>query len=285
MKDKICLITGATDGIGKEIAKSLAKLGAEIIYPSRNVEKGEMVKKEIISETGNERISFLPCDLASLQSVSEFSRAVKEKYSRLDVLVNNAGFSGFKRRLSHDNIEYTFAVNHLAPFLMTNLLLDVLKNSPQARIITVSADVHKHGTIDFDDLEKEHSYSLVKSYCQSKLANILFTKQLALHLKGTRVTANCLLPGQATTTLIKDGNPFFNMLYQFSRFMKVKRFSAEFAAQTPIFLATSPEVENTSGECFKRKKIVRSSRESYDMDIARRLWEVSEQYVKKYLSE
>jgi len=283
MKDKICLITGATDGIGKETAMAIAGMGAEIVMPCRNLEKGERVKQEITQKTGNPKIKTFLCDLSSLQSVKDCTKEICNSYDRLDVLINNAGFSGFKRRLSQDGIEYTFAVNHLAAFLLTNRLLGLLKNGAPSRIITVSADVHKHGTIRFDDLECKEEYNLIRSYCQSKLANILFTKSLAEKLKNTGVTANCLLPGQATTTLIKDGDPFFNMVYRFSRFLKLKRFSAEYAARTPIYLASSSDVDMVSGECFKNRKRVNTSKESYDMGIAEKLWEVSNKYVESYL--
>ncbi|MFA5806216.1 MAG: SDR family oxidoreductase [Melioribacteraceae bacterium] len=283
MKDKVCLITGATSGIGKEVAIALAKLDSTIIFTSRNQQKGEMVRNEIITLSNNEKVDFIICDLSSFNSIKEFCETFRKNYNRLDFLVNCAGTSGFKRRLSMDGIENTFAVNHLAPFLLTNLLSDIIKSSAPARIITVSADMHKYGTIDFNDLEKKSSYSILKSYSQSKLANILFTKQLSHILKDTKVTANCLLPGQAITNLIKDGNPAFYLLLRFVKSLNLKRLSIERAAQTPVYLATSPDVENITGECFKKKKIIKTSKESYNMDIAKRLWEVSTEYVKEYL--
>lgn len=284
MKNKICLITGATSGIGKEIAIALAKLGATIIFTSRNQQKGEMVRNEIITISNNENVEFIMCDLSSFKSIKEFCEIFKKKYGRLHILINNAGTSGFTRRLSEDGIENTFAVNHLAPFLLTNLLLDTIKNSAPARIINVSADLHKYGKIDFSDLEKKLSYSWLKSYSQSKLANILFTKQLAGLLKDNGVTVNCLLPGQAITNIIRDGNPALYIALRFIKSLNLKRFSAERAAQTPIYLAVSPDVENTSGGCFKSKKITKTSKVSYDMDIAAQLWKVSMDYVNDFLN-
>jgi len=284
VKEKVCLITGATAGIGKETAIALAKMGAEIIFTSRNQQKGELVKNEIIAISNNTKVDFILCDLSSLNSIKEFCVTFKKKYNRLHVLINNAGTSGFKRRLSKDGIEMTFAVNHLAPFLMTNLLLDVIKNSVPARIITVSAYLHKFGTIDYNDLEHKESYSIIKSYSQSKLANILFTKQLALELKDQDVTVNCLLPERAVTNIVQDGGIVFNLLVRFLKSLNLKRLSAARAALTPVYLATSKNVENITSECFKKNKIVQTSEESYDRDNAKRLWEVSREYVKEYLS-
>ncbi|TAL59474.1 MAG: SDR family oxidoreductase [Bacteroidetes bacterium] len=283
MKDRVCLITGATSGIGKEIAIALAKHGSTIIFTGRDRQKNEMVRNEIITLSNNKKVEFIICDLSSFNSIKEFYEIFRKKYDRLDVLINCAGTAEFKRKLSKDGIENTFAVNHLAPFLLTNLLTDIIKNSAPARIINVSADLHKYGAIDFNDLEKKSSYSILKAYSQSKLANILFTKQLAHLLKDTGVTANCLLPGQAITNLIKDGNPVFHLLLRFFKSLNLKRLSAEMAAQTPVYLATSPDVENITGECFKKNKIIQTSRESCNMDKAKRLWEVSREYVKEFL--
>ncbi len=279
MKEKICLITGATSGIGKEIAIGLAEHGLTIIFTSRDHQKGETARNEIVTLSGNERVNYIICDLSSFDSIKEFCTTFRKKYNRLHVLINCAGTAGFRRKLSKDGIENTFAVNHLAPFLLTNLLLPIIKNSAPARIINVSADMHKYGTIDLKDLEKENSYSIIKAYSQSKLANILFTKQLANLLKDTGVTANCLLPGQAITNLIKDGNPAFNLLLRFVKSLKLRRLSAERAALTPVYLATSPDVENITGECFKKERIIKTSGESCNMDIAKQLWEVSNEYV------
>jgi NAD(P)-dependent dehydrogenase (short-subunit alcohol dehydrogenase family) len=283
MEGKVCLVTGATDGIGKETAIALAKMGAEIVFTSRNLQKGERVREEIMQLSNNNKVGFFMCDLSSFSSIQSFCTSFKEKHHRLHVLINNAGISGFLRRESKDGIEMTFAVNHLAPFLMTNILLGTILNSAPARIITVSAYLHKFGTIDFEDPEQRISYGIIKSYSQSKLANILFTKQLASELKGRNVTVNCLLPGRAVTNIIQDGGALFNTLVRTMKRINLERFSAARAARTTVYLASSGDVENISGECFRNCAITNTSGASYDMEDAKRLWDVSMGYVKEFL--
>jgi len=273
LKNKIVLITGATSGIGKEAALRLAKLGAKIIYTSRDNQKGEKIRKEIVTVTNNENIEILKCDLASFDSIRNCCKEFKLKYDRLDVLINNAGVWDYKKRLSKDGIENIFATNYLAPFLMTNLLLDILKKSKSSRIINVTSGMH-YGTINFNDIEFKHKFSGAKAYRQSKLGLILFTRLLAKKLEGTGVTVNCVQPGMSKTDLGRDAGSFSRMIF------KLMGKDPKIGAEALVYLANSTELKNITGEYFVRKKIKRSSKESYDIDLAKKLWDISKKYVK-----
>ena len=215
MKDKIVLITGATSGIGKETAVGLAKPGASIVFTTREIDRGRMARDEIIRESKNDKVDFIHCDLASFGSIRSCCEEFKNKYERLDVLINNAGVWDFRRRESKDGIENTFTINYLAPFLMTNLLLDILKRSAPSRIVNVASALHTRvHTINFDDIEFKKSFSAWQAYGQSKLAVILFTKLLAEKLKDTGVTVNCLHPGVAATNISRDANFFYRALFK-----------------------------------------------------------------------
>jgi len=276
LKNKIVLITGATSGIGKETALGLAKLGATIVFTTRDNLKGEKTKKELITTTNNKNIHMLKCDLASFESIRNCCKEFKSKYDKLHVLTNNAGVWDFKRRESKDGIENIFATNYLAPFFMTNLLLDILKKSSPSRIINVTSGMH-YGTINFDDIEFKQKFSGAKAYRQSKLGLILFTRLLAKKLEGTGVTVNCVHPGMNKTNLGRDAGGFSQMIF------KLMGKDPEIGAETSTYLTSSPDVENITGEYFAKKKIKRSSKESYDMDLAKKLWDVSEKYLKNDL--
>jgi NAD(P)-dependent dehydrogenase (short-subunit alcohol dehydrogenase family) len=273
LKNKIVLITGATSGIGKETALGLAKLGATIVFTTRDSLKGEKTRNELIAATNNENIDMLQCDLASFESIKNCCKEFKSKYDRLHVLINNAGVWDFKRRTSKDGIENIFATNYLAPFLMTNLLLDVLKKSNRSHIINLTSGMH-YGTINFNDIEFKQNFSGIKAYRQSKLGLILFTRLLAKKLEGGNVTVNCVHPGMNKTDLGRDAGGFSRMIF------KLMGKDPKIGAETSIYLASSPDVENITGEYFAKKKIKRSSKESYDMDLAKQLWDVSKKYVK-----
>src|SRR6266545_3993807 len=195
MNGKICLITGGTNGIGKSTAQGLARMGATVVIVGRNAQKTSRVVEEIRAASGNKNVDSLLADLSSQQEVRRLAREFKSKYSRLHVLLNNAGGFFMRRQLSVDGIEMTFAFNHLAYFLLTNLLLDTVKASAPARIINVSSAAHKSGKIEFDNLQGERSYNGFAAYGNSKLANILFTIELARRLEGTSITVNALHPG------------------------------------------------------------------------------------------
>jgi NAD(P)-dependent dehydrogenase (short-subunit alcohol dehydrogenase family) len=272
MKGKIVLITGATSGIGKETATGLAMLGATVVITTRDVQRGEQTRQELIEATKNTNIDVLFCDLASFSSIRDCCREFLKKYPALHVLINNAGIVNYHRRESKDGIENTFAVNYLAPFLMTNLLLDALKKSAPARIINLTSGLHS-GTIHFNDLEFKHGYSGMKVYGHSKLASILFTRLLAEKIKGTDITVNCVNPGMSATNLGRDAGWFS------AKFFKLLGKEPSIAAQTPIYLASSSEVETITGEYFEKKSVKQTKTETYDMDAAKKLWEISKKYV------
>ncbi|UCB58822.1 MAG: SDR family oxidoreductase [Thermoplasmatales archaeon] len=276
MHNKIVLITGATSGIGKETALGLAKLGATIVFTTRDNLKGEKTKKELIAATSNKNIYMIKCDLASFKSIRNCCKEFKSKYDKLHVLINNAGVWDFKRRESKDGIENIFATNYLAPFLMTNLLLDLLKKSSPSRIINVTSGMH-YGTINFEDIEFKQNFSGAKAYRQSKLGLILFTRLLAKKLEGTGVTVNVVHPGMNKTDLGRDAGGFSRMIF------KMMGKDPKIGAETSIYLASSPDVENITGKYFAKKEIKKSSKESYDMDLAKKLWGVSEKYLKNDL--
>lgn len=275
MNYKVCMITGANSGIGKATALGLARRGATVVIVCRNQGRGEAALTEIKSATGNPNVDLLLADLSSQAEVHRLAEEFKSRYSHLHVLINNAGVALSRRSVTVDGIETVFAVNYLAPFLLTNSLLDVLKASAPARVVNVAGDYHRKATINFDDLMSEKDYNGMRANNQAKLALILFTYELARRLDGTGVTANCLHPGAvATGGPLKDPD-----LSSFARVMYalVKPFflSPERGAETSIYLASSPEVEGVTGKYFIRKRAVASSPESYDSEIAKRLWKIS----------
>jgi retinol dehydrogenase 12 len=273
LQGNVCIVTGATSGIGKETALELARQGATMVLAVRNTTLGESVKQEIIQATGNANIDVMACDAASFASIMAFASAFKTKYDRLNILVNNAGIMERTRKVSRDGIELTFAVNHLAPFLLTKLLLPTLKASAPSRIVNVSSDAHRSAVINFDDLEAKQQFSFFRVYGQSKLANILFTRQLASLLQGTGVTANALHPGVVATKL-------FDLIPAFVRGVaKMFMLTPAQGAETSVYLASSPEVANVTGKYFSKKKIAPISDAAQNADTAERLWQVSEEYV------
>lgn len=270
MHGKVCLVTGATAGIGKEIARGLSKLGATVAIAGRSREKCEQAMQETKSA------SYFVADLSSQAEVRRLAEEFSSKYDRLDVLVNNAGVFLAEKKMTQDDIEYTFAVNHLAPFLLTNLLLDKLKASAPSRVITTSSSAHSAGHIDFGDIQFEKKrYSGISAYSQSKLANILFTRELARRLAGTQVTANCFHPGAVRTGLVKGGSVYGLVWKAAGPFF----ISPEKGADTAVHLASSAEAAGASGEYFVKKKQEESSPESYDENAARKLWELSERFT------
>ena len=273
MKEKIAVITGATSGIGKETAKALAFEGMKQELPVRNMAKGEALQKELHELTGNGNIALHECDLSSMDSIRAFAGDYNEKYDRLDVLVNNAGVWEMKRSETKDGIEKTFGVNHLAPFLLTNLLLGKLKASAPSRIISVSSMAHIMGKIRFDDLEGKRRWNWMGSYAQSKLANLFFTRELARKLEGTGVVANCLHPGIVATHLFDKMPKFLHGP------MRLVMIPPKEGAQTAVFLATAPEALKISGEYFANKKIRKTSAYTFNPEVAGKLWKVSRQYT------
>jgi NAD(P)-dependent dehydrogenase (short-subunit alcohol dehydrogenase family) len=272
MKGKIVFITGVTSGIGKETACELARLGATVVGTSRDVKKGERTRQELIQTTNNKNIEVLFCDLASFVSIRTCCAEFLKKYDRLHVLINNAGTWDYHRRESKDGIENIFATNYLAPFLLTNLLLPVLKKSAPSRIINLTSGLHS-GTIHFDDLEFKKNFSGMKAYAHSKLALILFTRIFAKKIEETGVTINCVNPGMTKTNLGRDAGFLSQKIFTLLGKNVVK------GAETSVYLASSPEVEKISGEYFEKKAVKQTNEETYDMDAAEKLWDLSKKYV------
>jgi NAD(P)-dependent dehydrogenase (short-subunit alcohol dehydrogenase family) len=272
MNGKTILITGATDGIGKETALALAEMGARIIVVGRNPEKCARITDQINRQDGQGKAEYLVADLSSQAQIRRLAAEFKDRYARLDVLVNNAGAYILRHQLTVDGIELTFALNHLNYFLLTNLLLDVIQASAPARIVNVSSAAHLGGKLDFANLQGGRVYNSWEAYSNSKLANVYFTYELARRLDGSRVTANALHPGFVASNFGKNGSgllrPFFSISHLFA-------ISPEKGAETPVYLASSPEVEGITGKYFVQKKAVNSSAISYDQDAARRLWQMS----------
>lgn len=273
IKGKVCLITGATSGIGKVTARELARKGARLVIVSRNQLKCENTIASIRDETGNKDIEYMVADLSSQDQIRQLARGFLDRYDHLDVLVNNAGAIFLSRDVSVDGIEMTWALNHLNYFLLTNLLLDTLKASASARIINVASTAHRGAKINFDDLQGGHHYNGMQAYSQSKLANILFTYELARRLEGTQVTANALHPGFVASGFAKNNGGLVRLGMGVVQLFAI---SPEKGAETSIYLASSPEVEGVSGSYFVKKQAVRSDPASYNEETAQKLWQVSE---------
>lgn len=273
MAGKSVLITGGTGGIGKATATGLAALGARVAITGRDLPRAESAAADIRRTTRNPAVDAFAADLSSQAEVRRLAAEVLAAYPRLDVLINNVGGSWNRRHVTADGLERTFAVNHIAAFLLTNLLLDRLQASAPARVVTVSSAAQSTGIIDFDDLQGERDYSERRAYPQSKLASLMFTYELARRLEGTGVTANVLHPGVVNTGFgAEDPGVIFKVLVPFMRpFMK----TPAKGAATSIFLASSPEVEGVTGQYFANSSPRTSNKESYDIAAATRLWEVS----------
>lgn len=274
MSGRTCLITGASSGIGRATAVELARMGACLVLVCRDRRRGEDTVDAIRRESGNRGVTLLLADLSSQQSIRQLARDFLATERPLHVLINNAGVVNLQRQVTVDGIEEVFAVNHLAYYLLTHLLLERLVASAPARIINVASDAHKFGGIDFDNLQGERRYRAMRIYGQSKLANILFTYELARRLEGRGVTVNCLHPGAVATGLGKNNGSWARaviaMLRPFFR-------TADGGAATSIYLASAPEVATVNGKYFVNRKEARSSKASYDTDAARRLWALSAQ--------
>ena len=272
MKDKTVLITGANAGIGLTTSLGLAKLGARVLMVSRDEGRGRKAQALVKEKSGNKDVHLLVADLSDQDSVRKLARDVRENFPRLHVLLNNAAVISRRREMTDDGFERQFAVNHLAYFLLTGLVMNLLKDSAPARIVNVSSQVHAGANINFDDLQSERSYSRTRVYGRTKLANVLFTYELARRLEGTAVTVNCLHPGVVATNLLADAGGLPRKLKAATRIIAV---DAEAGARTSIYLASSAEVEGVSGRYFVKEKPVDSSPESYDEGVASRLWKVS----------
>lgn len=273
MEGKVCVVTGATAGIGRESALALARMGATVVIVARDAAKSARTVDEIEAAVANAKVDVVLADFASLAAVRVAAAEIGRRYGAVHVLVNNAGLANRLRTLSADGYELTFAVNHLAPFLLTRELMPLLRAGTPSRIVTVASAAEAHGPIDFEDLQSEKRYRGFPVYGKTKLANVMFTYELAARLAGSEVTANCLHPGAVATNLLRK-LPW--LLYAvISPFL----LTPEQGAATPVYLASSPQVEGVSGGYYVKCRAARSSPRSYDASAGRRLWEVSEGMV------
>ncbi|MCX7710874.1 MAG: SDR family oxidoreductase [Clostridia bacterium] len=274
-ESKLALVTGANSGMGKAIAVALAKEDIHIIMLCRDQKRGEEAFNEVQTLSGSTKVELMLCDLGSLSEIRRFCEEFKKRYGALQLLINNAGVILPGRHITRDGYELQFGVNHLGHFLLTNLLLETLKNGAPARIINVASGAHKIGRIHFDDIHLRHNYTVWRAYAQSKLANILFTYELARRLEGTQVTVNCLHPGAVATNMGINRDTGFGRTI--TRILKPFFQSPEKGAETTVYLALSPEVEGVTGKYFYRKRPVSSSHESYSLETAKQLWCLSEE--------
>jgi NAD(P)-dependent dehydrogenase (short-subunit alcohol dehydrogenase family) len=273
MNEKNCLITGATGGIGKATAIALARQGAHVVLACREHGRGEALKAEIVSQTGNSSVEVLLIDLADLSSIRQAATAFNAKHDRLDVLLNVAAVYKNQRTTTRDGLETMFAVNHLAPFLLTTLLLDKLKASAPSRILNVTAP--STTKLNFDDLQGEKNFRSLWAFGETKMANLLFTYKLARDLKGTGVTVNAIHPGLVRSNLMQESPPLMRWL---TRLMSG---SADKAAESLAFLALSQEVAGMTGKFFKDKIEMKSDPYSYDTNVQDRLWQMSAALIKQ----
>lgn len=272
MQGKVILVTGATNGIGLEAARVLARMGAHVAIVGRNPQKTRDAAATLTQETGGD-VTPLIGDLSVLAGVHQVAEAFKTQFDRLDVLLNNAGavFNTYQR--TADGYEMTFALNHLNYFLLTHLLLDMLKASAPARIVNVSSDAHRVGKMDFDNLQAEKRFGGFRAYGMSKLANVMFTYELARRLEGTGITVNALHPGFVRSGF---GHNTQGLMGRLMPLIQIGAITVEKGAETSVYLASSPEVEGVTGKYFVKSKPVASSKASYNEADWRRLWEVSE---------
>jgi retinol dehydrogenase 14 len=277
MAGRVVLITGGTGGIGKATAIGLATVGARVGITGRNPARAEQAAADIRAGSGNPAVDAFAADMSSQAEVRRLAADVLDSYPRLDVLVNNVGGFWAHRHPTTDGLEHTFALNHLAPFLLTNLLLDRLKARSQARVVTVSSGAQSAGRIDFDDLEGARNYSGQRAYSQSKLANIMFTFELARRLEGTGVTANCVHPGVVRTNFGAEDQAWLFTIVSHAVLPFLK--TPAQGAQTSIYMASSPDIDGVSGQFFANRKPKTANKLAYDTDVAARLWQVSKDLV------
>ena len=271
MLRRVCLITGANRGLGLATSIGLARLGATVLMLCRDAGRGARALETVRRDSGNENVKLVVADLASLASIRRAAAEIAERHVALHVLVNNAGVNVARRRESVDGFELTFAVNHLAPFLLTNLLVPLLRVGAPARIVTVTSSFERLGRIHFENLQLSRRYSATRAYTQSKLANALHTYEIAERLQGTGVTANCVHPGLVATDLMRDFPDWLRLLW--GKLL----LTLENGARAIINLAVAPDLEAVSGQYFSRMRQARSSRRSHDIGLRKQLWRISAQ--------
>jgi NAD(P)-dependent dehydrogenase (short-subunit alcohol dehydrogenase family) len=280
MHDKIVLITGANSGVGYATARDLARRGASLLMVCRNPVSGILARDEVAKVATGPAPILLIADLSSQASIRTLATTVRQRYDRIDVLLNNAGTMFSRRELTVDGIEKTFATNHLAPFLLTNLLLDLVRKAPAGRVVNVTSDSYS-SALDFDNLQSEKHHHFLGAYFRSKLENILFTYELARRLEDTNATANCLSPGPTRT---RFGSELRGLPALFPLVMKRIPFllsSPEESALTLIHAASSPELDGISGQFFSKRRPRRTKPVTYDVDVGTRLWSISEMLTAK----
>jgi NAD(P)-dependent dehydrogenase (short-subunit alcohol dehydrogenase family) len=277
MHGKICVVTGATSGIGLVTAQVLAQQGATLILVARNAERGAATVSRIRQEMGNASVELMVADLSVQAQVRRLASEIQQRVVRLDVLVNNAGAFFARRQLSQDGIEMTFALNHLAYFLLSNLLVNSLQAAESARIVNVSSEAHRRAHLDFGDLQGERHYTGWRAYARSKLANILFTYELARRLTGTGIVTNAMHPGFVATNFGRNNR---GIAATFIRILQLAAISPQEGAQTIIYLASSPVVKAVTGQYFIKQQVVRSSQVSYDGPAAECLWQMSAEMTR-----
>lgn len=273
---KVALVTGANTGIGREIARGLARADMEVVLACRNNDRGKAAAAEIVEDTGNGEVSTLVLDLASLESVRKFTRAFHERYERLDVLVNNAGVSNQERSTTSDGFETVFGVNFLGPFLLTNLLLDLLRLAAPSRIVNVASSVHRNGHIDRNDPQMTGAWNNRRAYSNSKLADVLFTRELSRRLQGSGVTVNCFNPGLVRSEFFRSYDP---MPFMLRVVLKLMGKSPAAGADTGIYLASSYDVAAMSGGYYEKRRLREPSEEARDDGLAGWLWDYAEKCV------
>ncbi len=271
MQCKVCIVTGSNSGIGKETALALASMNATLVMAVRNQEKGEIAKNEIINKTENRMTDLMICDLASLTSIRNFAKEFAAKYDRLDVLINNAGAVINNRQTTVDGFERNFAVDYLGPVLLTHELLPLLKSSAPSRIINLTSGLYKSGKVDFDDLQAEKNYNGMQAYRNAKMMILMFTYELARRLEGTGVTVNAVQPGFVATNLGKNTGSLGQAISY--KLVRVLQTSARKGAETSVYLASSNEVKNVTGKCFRKMQVTETSPASNDREMQKRLWE------------
>jgi len=275
MNGKVCLVTGATSGIGRAAANALAQEGATVVLLSRDAAKCARVAAEMKSAFENPNVGFIAADLSLLVAVRAAVAEFRQRYTRLDVLLNNAGVSPSRRRESVDGYEYTLALNHLGHFLLTHLLLDLLIASAPSRIVSVSSSIYKQARLDFDDLQLRRRFSAMRAYANSKLAGLLFTVELARRVADKGVTVNAMAPGLVKTNIGQEEGWFYVFSKRLADFFGGK--TPEQGADTLVWLATAPEVAGITGQYFEKRRAIPLSRDAADPDLAARMWLVSEE--------
>ena len=284
MGEQIAVVTGANSGIGKETARALLREGYRVVMVCRNSEKAESARKELIQDTGNEKADIVLCNLDQMRSVVQAADRIKEICKRLDRLVNNAGIlPDGKRTETDEGLEYTFAVNHMAYFLMTRELLPLLKSTSGSRIINVASDAHQAGEFDPQNIQLRKGYSTMKAYGNSKLFNIMFTRHLAKELQNTDVTTYSLHPGVVNTNFASESNSWFAKLFNVGRIFML---SPDKGAKTSVYLSTEEGIENNSGGYFKNSKLKKpGANAAHDDKACSKLWRISEEIADDVLTE